>query len=65
MKCPHLNSWIVATCKIDDSTYVPSVFQLNEYCKRRGHKRCPFFVKNAGGHKKNETGSNIAVGEYA
>ncbi|HUO76468.1 MAG TPA: hypothetical protein VMU21_02730 [Thermodesulfovibrionales bacterium] len=63
MKCPHLNRWIVATCKIDDRTYVPSVFQLDEYCKTGGHKRCPFFVKNVS--EKKETSGQVPVGEYA
>lgn len=65
MKCPHLNRWIIATCKIDDRTYVPSVFQLDEYCKTRGHKRCPFFVKGAGKmNRKKGASTPIRVGEY-
>lgn len=59
MKCPHLNRWIVATCKIEERIYVPSVFQLNEYCKTRGHKKCPFFVTNV--RAKKETTDQVSV----
>ena len=45
MKCPHLNLWLVAACRIDDTVYVPSSFQLQEYCKKKSHKKCPFFMQ--------------------
>ncbi len=63
MKCPHLNHWIVATCKIDGRIYVPSVFQLHEYCRTRGYKKCPFFVKDSS--KIKEVNGRNPVGEYA
>jgi hypothetical protein len=63
MKCPHLHRWTVATCKIGDRIYVPSVFQLQEYCKTRGHKRCPFFVKNVSENRK--VNAQIPAREYA
>jgi hypothetical protein len=66
MKCPHLNRWIVATCKIDERTYAPSLFQLNEYCKTKVHKRCPFFVKNVSKmNRKKGASTPIPAGEYA
>lgn len=52
MKCPHLRRWSVAACRIDEKVYVPSVFQLEEYCKKREHKKCPFFVKYYSENKK-------------
>ena len=46
MKCPHLRPWLIATCKVEDKMYVPSVFQLQEYCKTKSHKKCPLFLEN-------------------
>jgi hypothetical protein len=63
MKCPHLNRWVVATCRVGEKIYVPSVFQLQEYCKTREHKRCPFFVKNVSENKKADP--QIPAREYA
>ncbi len=63
MKCPHLKSWTIAACKIDEKMYVPSVFQLEEYCRTRAHKKCPFFVKNIS--RNREVNNGIAVREYA
>ncbi|MCL4475998.1 MAG: hypothetical protein M1508_07210 [Nitrospirae bacterium] len=49
MKCPQLNRRPVAACKVLDGTYVPSEFQLQEYCKSKKHKKCPFYARlNAG-----------------
>jgi len=62
MKCPHLRRWTVAACKIDDRVYVPSVFQLEEYCKKREHKRCPFFMKYC---SEKNVNAQIPVREYA
>jgi len=53
MNCPHLNLWLVAACKIDGVVYVPSGFQLREYCKSKSHKKCPFFMRK--GLKKTKT----------
>jgi hypothetical protein len=46
MKCPHLTKWLLFTCKGSDTLYFPSAFQLAEYCKRKDHRKCPFFVVN-------------------
>lgn len=46
MKCPHLAKWVVSVCKAVSNTYVPSNFELQEYCKTKSHKKCPFFLKN-------------------
>jgi hypothetical protein len=63
MKCPHLRRWTVAACRIDEKVYVPSVFQLEEYCKTRGHRRCPFFVKHMNAER--EVSARMPVREYA
>jgi hypothetical protein len=63
MKCPHLKLWLVATCKINEKAYVPSAFQLHEYCKTKGHKRCPFFAKSFS--QKKQVDDRTRLLEYA
>jgi hypothetical protein len=45
MKCPHLIRWVTFGCKASNKLYFPSRFQLDEYCKKKAHKKCPFFLK--------------------
>lgn len=45
MKCPHLIKWLTIACKAKDKLYFPSPFQLQEYCNRKEHKKCPFYLK--------------------
>ncbi len=42
MRCPHLEKWVVAVCKAKDDLYIPSNFQLHEYCRTKDHRKCPF-----------------------
>lgn len=44
MKCPHLVSHIVCSCKAGGRPYVPSLFELDEYCRTERHSRCPFYL---------------------
>jgi hypothetical protein len=44
MRCPHLKKWVLFTCNGTDTLYFPSAFQLEEYCKRKDHRKCPFFM---------------------
>ena len=46
MKCPHLTRWIGFFCNADQGAYVPSLFQLEEYCKTIAYKKCPFLLGN-------------------
>ena len=46
MKCVYLRQWRVSACRANNELYVPSVFQLQEYCKTKWHKKCPFYVKD-------------------
>lgn len=46
MKCPHLIKWVISSCKALDRPYVPSLFELEEYCRTRGHRKCPFYLKD-------------------
>jgi hypothetical protein len=44
MKCRHL----IASrrrCSALDKTYVPSLFELGEYCRTIDHRKCPFYLR--------------------
>ncbi len=43
MKCPHLIKWVLYSCNAQDEIYFPITLQLEEYCKKKNHKKCPFF----------------------
>jgi hypothetical protein len=45
MKCTHLIKWVTFACKASEKLYFPSHFQLQEYCKKKGYKKCPFYLK--------------------
>ncbi len=42
-KCPHLQRWTVSSCRADKKPYVPSIYELEEYCSDERHERCPLF----------------------
>lgn len=46
MKCTHLiiNRGISA-CSSLEKPYVPSLFELEEYCRTNEHRKCPFYLK--------------------
>jgi hypothetical protein len=44
-KCPFLSGNYLFTCKAHD-VYVPSKFEINEYCTNKRHTLCPFFRSN-------------------
>ncbi len=46
MKCPHLMKWVAPSCKALDRPYFPSLFELEEYCKTKDHRKCPFYLKD-------------------
>jgi hypothetical protein len=42
--CPHLMRLGISSCGAGDLPYVPSIFELDEYCTNSRHARCPFFI---------------------
>jgi hypothetical protein len=44
IKYPHFTKWVTFACRADYKLYFPSSFQLEEYCKRKEHKKCPLCV---------------------
>lgn len=61
MRCPHLLNWTVSACVADDRPYVPSIFELQEYCTGKRHERCPLYVGLA--HRGREVLSSAGAGE--
>lgn len=46
MKCTHLKTVsTVSCCKASERPYVPSLFELGEYCRTTDHRKCPFYLK--------------------
>lgn len=52
MGCKHLNQfsssqfeWSISSCSANDRLYLPSIAELDSYCKDIEHKKCPVFLK--------------------
>jgi hypothetical protein len=41
MRCPHLSGTHISSCAVEKVVYIPSLFELEEYCKTPRHKKCP------------------------
>ena len=60
MECPELDTWVVpvsgvsiSVCREMGSTYgrnyySPTIFQLQQFCRKADHKRCPFLIHTNG-----------------
>lgn len=46
MKCPHLVKWIISSCMASDRPYIPSPFELEEYCYTIRQNKCPLHIKS-------------------
>lgn len=40
IRCPYLTKGICSAC---EKPYLPSPFELEEYCRRFEHRKCPFY----------------------
>jgi hypothetical protein len=45
-KCPFLYGSYLLSCGSSRDVYVPSNFELEEYCSDNRHKICPLYVKS-------------------
>ncbi len=43
MQCSFLEGKRILSCRSLGAVYIPSMFELNEYCTQDKHKKCPFF----------------------
>ncbi len=50
MKCPFITGKYILTCTAHEKAdvYVPSLFELEEYCKSIRHPRCPLKYQDSG-----------------
>lgn len=53
MHCQYLScyipadkTWSVASCSLNGAPYVPSVQELEIYCKKGRHEQCPVFFRS-------------------
>jgi hypothetical protein len=56
MKCKHLKKLYIMVCRANEEPYGPSVFQLEECCMTKSHRKCPFFMK-----RELRSGSSVPV----
>ncbi len=45
MRCPYVSGNYMLSCRALEEEYIPSAFELDEYCKHDLHKMCPFYCK--------------------
>jgi hypothetical protein len=45
MKCGFFTGKFMMTCKANANVYVPSSFEMQEYCGSIRHKVCPFYSR--------------------
>jgi len=55
MGCPYLSGKYMLSCTALREVYIPSAFELGEYCKNVRYKMCPFYIKR-------ESASNVGTG---
>jgi hypothetical protein len=48
MKCLFLSGKYMLSCKALREVYVPSSFEIDEYCKSIQHRMCPFYIRRDG-----------------
>ncbi len=44
-KCQYLSGKYMRFCSVSREPYVPSAFELGEYCATGRHQMCPFYQK--------------------
>ncbi len=45
MKCRFLTGKYLLACKAEGKVYMPSSFEIQEYCNSKRHKICPLYFK--------------------
>ncbi len=64
MKCPYITGKYRLSCTAHEKAevYVPSLFELEEYCKNTRHSRCPLRTQKYEGQR---TGGDTARDQRA
>ncbi len=45
MKCRFLSGKYLLACRAENKVYMPSSFEIQEYCNSNRHKICPLYFK--------------------
>ncbi len=63
MECPFITGKYILTCTSHAlaEIYVPSLFELEEYCKNTRHKMCPLKQRQGGYQAGGNTSRNKAL----
>jgi hypothetical protein len=46
MECPHLAGVFMKYCVAENETYVPSVYEMREYCVEPQHRVCRHYMQS-------------------
>jgi hypothetical protein len=57
MECPHLAGELMKYCVAEKAVYVPSIYELREYCNHQQHRTCQFYARS-----ENSAASTSAAG---
>lgn len=50
MNCQYLTGKYFKACSVSREAYVPSAFEMQEYCTSNRHTLCPFYRKRTSDH---------------
>ncbi len=53
MECPFLTGKFMFSCTAKKEVYVPSAFEIDEYCKTDRYKICPHYCKRESAERFN------------
>jgi hypothetical protein len=60
MQCSFLEGKRILSCRSLGAVYIPSIFELSEYCTLDRHKKCPLFCAS---EKKRAFPESIETGD--
>jgi hypothetical protein len=47
MECPHLAGDFMKYCVAEKAVYLPSIYELREYCSHQQHRVCQFYLRSS------------------
>ncbi len=57
-RCPFFLGRYLLSCKAGEDEYMPSSFEITEYCESYGYKICPIYLK-----KKTEKDLGVEISD--
>jgi hypothetical protein len=51
MQCPYFAGKKIMTCMVNGDVYVPSISELEQYCRNENYKECPLLRSSANAKK--------------